>query len=66
MARELTHLEPLRERGYQLLMRAHAAAGNRAEALWTYEQCRRLLVEELGVDPSAATKAVHLEILQSP
>jgi len=66
MARELTHLEPLRERGYQLLMRAHVAAGNRAEALWTYEQCRRLLVEELGVDPSAATKAVHLEILQSP
>ena len=46
-------------------MRAHAAAGNRAEALRAYEQCRQLLAEELGVAPSAETQAVHLMVLQA-
>jgi YVTN family beta-propeller protein len=56
--------EPLREAGYQRLMRAHAAADNQAEALRAYERCRRLLAEELGAHPSAATQAVHLGILR--
>jgi DNA-binding SARP family transcriptional activator len=58
--------EPFHEAGYQLLLRAHAAAGNRAEALRTYERCRRLLAEELGTDPSAQTQAVYLQILTTP
>jgi SARP family transcriptional regulator, regulator of embCAB operon len=58
-------LEPFRETSYQLLMRAHAAVGNRAEALRVYEHCRRLLSEELGVPPSPQTEAVYLEILRS-
>ncbi|MGH8248603.1 MAG: AfsR/SARP family transcriptional regulator, partial [Gammaproteobacteria bacterium] len=37
VAKELVAIHPYRETGYQLLMRAHAAAGNRAEALWVYE-----------------------------
>lgn len=57
--------EPFRETAYQLLMRAHAAAGNRAEALWVYEKCRKLIAEELGADPSPATKAVYLQVLNS-
>jgi SARP family transcriptional regulator, regulator of embCAB operon len=64
-AREVVALEPFRETGYQLLMRAHAAVGNRAEALRVYERCRTLLSEELGVPPSAQTEAVYLEILRS-
>lgn len=63
-ARDVVTLEPFRETGYQLLMRAHAAAGNAAEALRAYERCRQLLADELGVDPSPQTKAVHLEVLQ--
>jgi SARP family transcriptional regulator, regulator of embCAB operon len=63
LARQVVELEPFRETGYQLLMRAHAAAGNRAEALRVYEQCRRLIAEELGVDPSAETHAVYLRVL---
>lgn len=63
-AQEAVALEPLREVGYQRLMRLHAAMSNRADALRTYEQCRRLLVEELGVDPSPQTEAVYLEILR--
>jgi SARP family transcriptional regulator, regulator of embCAB operon len=64
-AKEAVALEPFRETSYQLLMRAHAAMGNRAEALRVYERCRSLLSEELGVPPSPQTEAVYLEILRS-
>lgn len=64
-ARAAVDHEPFRETAHQLLMRAHAASGNTAEALRTYERCRRLLAEELGVDPSPATKALHLALLRS-
>jgi len=64
-ARELVTLEPFRESGYRLLMRAHSAAGNAAEALWTYEQCRKLMARELGVGPSKETRAVHEAVLAS-
>lgn len=64
-AEEVLRLEPFRESGYRLLMRAHVAAGNRAEALRAYERCRRLFAEELGVDPSPETEAVFREALGS-
>lgn len=64
-ARDAVALQPFRETGYRLLMRAHAAAGNTAEALRVYEQCRRLISEELGVDPSRQTKAVYSQLLHS-
>jgi DNA-binding SARP family transcriptional activator len=64
-ATEAVNLEPFRETAYQLLMRAHAAVGNRAEALRAYERCRCLLSEELGVSPSSQTEAVYLRILRS-
>ncbi len=64
-AREVVDLRRFRESGYRLLMRAHLAAGNAAEALWVYERCRDLMLEELGTTPSAETKAVHSEVLAS-
>lgn len=64
-ARECIARVPFREAGYRLLMRAHAGAGNTAEALWVYEQCRELIAQELGVHPSEQTKAVYAELLQS-
>lgn len=57
-------VDPLREAGYQRLMRAQAAAGHRAEALRAYQACRRVLSEELGVDPSPETEALYLELLE--
>jgi SARP family transcriptional regulator, regulator of embCAB operon len=63
-AAETTTLEPYRESGYVNLMRAHAAAGDRAEALRVYEACRRLIADELGVLPSPATEAAYLAILR--
>jgi DNA-binding SARP family transcriptional activator len=54
---------PFRESLHRLVMRAHWAAGNRAEALRAYESCRRLLAEQMGVDPAPATDALYLELL---
>lgn len=64
-ARELVALEPLHESGHRLLVRSLAESGNGAAALWAYEQCRRLIASELGVDPSRETKAVYEAVLQS-
>jgi len=64
-ADEAITLEPFRESGYRRLMQAHAAAGNRAEGLRAYEQCRRLLAEELGAYPSPETESIYRDLLQS-
>jgi DNA-binding SARP family transcriptional activator len=64
-AKQVVAREPFRETGYQLLMRAYAAAGNRAEALRVYESCRKLIAKELGADPSPETRAVHQKLLRS-
>ena len=58
-------LEPFRETAHRLVMRAHAAAGNPAEALRVYERCRAMIAQELGAGPSAETEHLYLEILRS-
>jgi SARP family transcriptional regulator, regulator of embCAB operon len=58
-------LDPLRESSRRALMRAHATAANVGKALSAYERCRATLGEELGALPSAATRAVHEELLQA-
>jgi len=65
-AEQAIELEPFRETGYRLLMEAHAADGNRAEALRVYERCRRLLADELGAYPSPETESVYRRLLQAP
>src|SRR6266496_468964 len=65
-AEELIALSPFREAGYRRLMEAHAAAGNRAEALRVYEQCRQLLAEELGAYPSPETDSIYRALLEAP
>jgi YVTN family beta-propeller protein len=65
-AEELIALSPFREAGYRRLMEAHVVAGNRAEALRVYEQCRRLLAEELGAFPSPETDSIYRALLEAP
>jgi DNA-binding SARP family transcriptional activator len=55
LAREIVDLEPFRETGWQALMRAYAEAGNRAQALRAYADCKKLLADELGAAPSPET-----------
>lgn len=54
-------VDPLREELYQELMRAHIGAQRRSHALAVYERCRLTLHAELGVEPSAATRAIREE-----
>jgi DNA-binding SARP family transcriptional activator len=61
--RDLVRLEPYRESGYRILMQGLAAEGNSAEALLVYDDLRRLLHNELGTAPSAATQELHRSLL---
>jgi SARP family transcriptional regulator, regulator of embCAB operon len=63
VAQQLLDLEPYRESAYRSIMRAHLAAGERADAVRAYEQLRHRLAEDLGVDPAPSSRAVHREAL---
>lgn len=54
--RRLLALEPWQEEAHQQLMHLLAHSGQRSAALAQYEVCRRVLAEELGVEPSAETQ----------
>ncbi len=62
--REALALDPLREDAWRTLMDVEATAGNGAAALRAYEDCRAVLADELGVDPSPATQALHGDLLR--
>jgi DNA-binding SARP family transcriptional activator len=63
--RELVEREPEREQWHRLLMRAFAAAGERALALRQFHACRTILRRELGIDMSATSRELYREILMS-
>jgi DNA-binding SARP family transcriptional activator len=60
--RALSH-DPWREDLYQAALRSQIAAGQRSAAIETYLQCRSRLSEDLGLDPSAETRALYDQIL---
>ncbi|MGH9124275.1 MAG: BTAD domain-containing putative transcriptional regulator [Acidimicrobiales bacterium] len=62
-AEEAIAEEPYREPTHALLMRAHRAAGNRAEAVRAYERCKVFLRRDLGIGPSPSTQALQRSIL---
>ena len=57
-ARRQLELDAWRESAHVQLMQALALSGDRSGALAQYEACRRLLADELGVEPAAATVAM--------
>ncbi|MFC8449659.1 BTAD domain-containing putative transcriptional regulator [Kitasatospora sp. NPDC057223] len=54
---------PLRERLRELLMLALYRCGRQAESLGVYSDTRKLLIDELGVEPGAGLAAMHARIL---
>ena len=59
-------LDALNEVAYRRKMRAHFAAGERGQALETYEACRAVLAAELGVEPEPDTAALAERIRTKP
>lgn len=63
-AQRMTEVEPLYERGHQLLMLLLHADGKRSAALAQYETLVAVLNEELGITPSIETQRIVERIVQ--
>lgn len=57
-AEAILRIDPYREDAYRTLIRAHLARGDRASAARAYASCAGLLAADLGVEPTAETRAL--------
>ena len=62
-ARQLAAAQPYRERRWELLMLALYRAGRQADALDAYAECRRRLLDDLGLDPGMALRRMQQAVL---
>ena len=62
-ARSLVEVDPLDEGAHRDLIRAYARSGRRAHALRQYLECRRRLIDELGMEPGRETSDLQRRIL---
>ncbi|WP_290056869.1 tetratricopeptide repeat protein [Amycolatopsis solani] len=62
--RVLTAEEPLNESAHARLMLVLAASGRQAAALDVFEDVRRRLADELGIEPGPELRAAHHQVLR--
>ncbi len=62
--RQLT-LTPWDEVAHRALIQSHIDEGKQAQALAQFENCRQVLWDELGIEPSEETVALHAQIGKS-
>ncbi|MEU4571769.1 BTAD domain-containing putative transcriptional regulator [Nonomuraea sp. NPDC023979] len=62
--RALVNAHPLRERAWAHLLAALHQAGRRSEALAAYQEARRILVDDLGLEPGAELREAHERVLR--
>jgi len=62
LAQRILHEDQFREDIHCLIMRAHAALGNRGAVKEQYEALKRLLKTELGLEPSAETRKLYQDL----
>lgn len=63
--RELIRAYPLREKLTELLMLAMYRSGRQADALAVFDSSRRLLRDDLGIDPGPSLRDMHHRILKA-
>ena len=61
-ATRLLELDPLREDAHRQMMLLRACSSQRSAALAQYDICRRVLADELGVEPEVATTTLYRQI----
>ncbi|ONI75189.1 hypothetical protein ALI144C_41335 [Actinosynnema sp. ALI-1.44] len=64
LLRAMTMDDPLREQTWHSLMTVLHDSGRRAEALAAYQEVRRALVDELGIEPGAELRDLHAKVLR--
>ncbi|HWQ31721.1 MAG TPA: BTAD domain-containing putative transcriptional regulator [Blastocatellia bacterium] len=64
LARKILRDDPYREDIHCQIMRAHSALGKREAVREQFETLRKLLREELGVQPAAETQRVYRELMK--
>jgi DNA-binding SARP family transcriptional activator len=57
-------IDPIWEDAYRMQMRAYWAQGNRPVAIRTYQQCVKILNDELGIEPLPETVALYNQIVK--
>jgi DNA-binding SARP family transcriptional activator/pimeloyl-ACP methyl ester carboxylesterase len=61
-ARRWLSLDPLHEPAHRQLMQLYAWSGQHSAALRQYQECKRILQAELGVEPDGETKELYQAI----
>ena len=56
--------DPCHENGHRAIMKIHAAMGNRAAVVRQFEQCKKVLEDELNTSPSTKTLALYSNLIK--